>query len=95
MADVERYASAFGPWGSVAFLLVSALAVFGAAGILYAASKNRIPEGEVRIRILGIVVRWSQQPNEEDSSKNSRYSPNGQVGTRRKTHMFHRKKPTE
>jgi hypothetical protein len=92
-ADVGRYVSAVGPWGSVAFLLVSALAVFGAVAILYAVSKNRIPEGEVQIRILGILVRWGQQPSEETSSKNLSNSSPKRIETGREAHMLHRIKP--
>jgi hypothetical protein len=63
-AEVGRSLSAVGPWEAVLDLVVvPVIAILGAIGILFAASKSRIREGEIRIRVLGITVRWGQPPN--------------------------------
>lgn len=64
-AEVGRNLLAFGPWGAVTILACLALAFLGAAVILIVASKRQIGEGEIRIRILGISVRWGSPRKSE------------------------------
>lgn len=59
-AEVGHYVPAVGPYGAVIALLVPIIAVLGTIAIIRLVSKSRIPEGDVRIRILGIRVRWGQ-----------------------------------
>lgn len=69
-AEVGRSLPAVGPWEAVITLVVvPVIAILGAAGILFMASKSRIREGEIRIRVLGITVRWGQPPNSRNEVK--------------------------
>ena len=67
-AEVGRYLSAVGPWQAVIILLVPAIAILGATFIFIVASKSGVPEGEIRIRPLGIVVRWGHAPESKKST---------------------------
>lgn len=49
---------AVGLYGVVIALAVPIISVTGTAVILTLVRKSRMPEGEIRIRTLGIVVRW-------------------------------------
>jgi hypothetical protein len=64
--EVGRYVPAIGPWWIVAILGVGALAILGTIVILVMVGKSPISQGEVRVRPLGIRVRWGQP---EESSK--------------------------
>jgi hypothetical protein len=59
-ADVGHYVPALGPCGLVIALTVPAIAVLATLAITWQVSKSRIPAGEIRIRMLGIRVRWDQ-----------------------------------
>jgi hypothetical protein len=63
-----------GPYSSVIISAVPIIAVLGTIVIILLVGRSRIPEGEIRISILGIKVRWgpsAQQKNKQETSKNS------------------------
>jgi hypothetical protein len=51
---------AVGPYGAVIALMVPAISVMGTVVIWLLVRKSRIQEGEIRIRILGITIRWGR-----------------------------------
>lgn len=68
-AEVGSHIPTVGPYGFAIAVAVPIVAVLGAISILLVAGSKRIPEGEVRIRILGIKVRWDQRKDQDDKSK--------------------------
>ena len=79
-AEVGRYVPADGPYGVVVTLLVLIIAVLGTIVIVLLVGKSQIPAGEIRIRILGITVRWGQKEDNENYPVKSQRS-----GKRRST----------
>lgn len=59
-AEVGRYVPTVGPYGAVIILMIPIIAVLATVAIVLLVSKGQIPEGDIRIRILGIKVRWGQ-----------------------------------
>ncbi len=51
---------AVGHHDTLTFLMVPIVAVSGAMILFILASISRVPAGEIRVRILGITVRWGQ-----------------------------------
>jgi hypothetical protein len=82
-AEVGLYGPAIGHYGAAIALTVSAIAVLGAIVIILVVSKSRIPEGEIRIRILGFRFRWGQSIEKENPSDASR--PNGRRSRRKES----------
>jgi hypothetical protein len=70
-AEAGRYLPAVGLWQAVIILAIPAIAILGAIAMFIVASKSGIPEGEIRIRPLGIVVRWGQSPRSEQNIKDA------------------------
>jgi hypothetical protein len=70
-AGAGCYISAVGQPGSVIVLVVPIIAVLGSAGLFLLASKSGMPEGEIRIRALGIRVRWGQSEIENSARQDS------------------------
>jgi hypothetical protein len=62
-AEAGRNLLAVGPWGLATVLSSLVLAILGVTWIFHLISKHHIDEGEVRIRPLGISVRWGKPPN--------------------------------
>jgi hypothetical protein len=70
-AEVGKNLPALGPTAVVVIALaVPVIAVLGTIVLMQMASKSSKPEGEIRVRTLGIVVRWGQS----QSSKSKRPS---------------------
>ena len=70
-AEVGRYVSAAGPYGLAILLAVSLLAVLGTVVIVITVSKSQIPQGDIRVRILGIKVSWGQSGGKRNDRKHS------------------------
>jgi hypothetical protein len=68
-AEVGRQLSAVGSWGSVIFLLVPVIVISGVIIIFKMADNSQTPEGEIRIRSLGILIRWNRSPRAEEKSE--------------------------
>lgn len=71
-AGAGCYIPAVGHHDPLLLLLVPIVAVSGAAILFLMASISRMPTGEIRVRVLGITVRWGQPTavgkTEQDSS---------------------------
>jgi hypothetical protein len=70
-AEVGLYGPAIGHYGAAIALAVPAIAVLGTIIIIFMVSKSRIPEGEIRIRILGLRFRWDQSATKNDNLPDS------------------------
>jgi hypothetical protein len=70
-AEVGHYAPAVGPYGVVIVALIPLIAILGTVVIVLLVGKSRLPEGTVRIRILGISVRWVQSDKRIDGPPGS------------------------
>lgn len=81
-AGVGLYGPAIGHYGAAIALTVPAIAVLGAIVIILVVSKSRIPEGEIRIRILGFRFRWGQSFEKQNLPDAS--PPNGRRSRRKK-----------
>jgi hypothetical protein len=67
-AEAGRYLLAFGPWGLIAPFAYLLLRFLGTVVILFIARKWQIGEGEIRISMSGIHVRWGI-PSDESEDK--------------------------
>lgn len=87
-AVVGHHVPAVGPYGILVVLLVPIIAVLGTIGIILMVSKNRIPEGDIRIRILGIKVRWGNPEIENSKPPDSSHaSPDEKEGKESRLHV--------
>ena len=87
-AGVGNYVPAVGPCGVIIALIVPTIAVLGTVLIICLVSKSRIPEGDVRIRVLGIRVRWGQSTEVKTGSDSDRLVENIDNGDGKQTYRL-------
>jgi|SwirhisoilCB3_FD_contig_21_30560188_length_366_multi_3_in_0_out_0_1 hypothetical protein len=68
-AEAGRYIPVVGQYGFVIALTVPVIAVLGTCILMWQVSKSQIPEGEIRIRSLGVKVRWGQSQENRSEPK--------------------------
>lgn len=84
--EVEHYASAGGPYGLAIVLAVTLIAVLGTVVIIITVSKSQIPQGDIRIRILGIKVSWGQSGDAHHGRQDSS-NPTPDGGGKKEYHL--------